>query len=77
MAVKELKLTNNTVHFSPPNVKSVFQPCNTGNIQAFKAHYCCQFIQCGFQRYDNNTPWTSKQVYNLNILEAMQMSQNA
>ncbi|PLW51423.1 hypothetical protein PCASD_00281 [Puccinia coronata f. sp. avenae] len=38
-AVEGLSLTNLEVHFFPPNLTSVLQPCDAGIIQAFKAYY--------------------------------------
>lgn len=71
--VKSINISNITVHPLPPNMPCVLQPCDAGIIRAFKAYYCHDFISQAIQRYEDNPNWTSKQVYNVNILEAMQM----
>lgn len=75
--VKALTLTNVKVHFIPPNTTSILQPCNAGIIRAFKAHYRSDFIKQVIGQYKNNPGWTTKQVYEINLLEAMNIACSA
>lgn len=72
-AVKSIVLSNILVHFFPPKMTGV-QPCDAGIIWAFKAHCCHDFIARAIRWYEDHPDWTSKQVYDIKILEAMQMA---
>ncbi|MBW0546293.1 hypothetical protein O181_086008 [Austropuccinia psidii MF-1] len=41
-------LTNIKIHFFPPNLTSIIQPCSSGIIKKCKAHYQASFLQLAF-----------------------------
>lgn len=77
LAVKTVKLTNITVHFFPPNMTSVLQPCNVGVIRAFKAHYRRSFISQAIGKYEDNPEMDAKDIYHINQLEAMFLARHS
>ena len=68
-------LTNMQVVNFKPNLTAHVQPNDQGIIRSFKAYYHAKFIQCAVTRYECGT--TPAQIYNINQLKAMKLTQAA
>ncbi|KAG6871182.1 hypothetical protein C0995_007493 [Termitomyces sp. Mi166 len=55
-----------------PNLTAHVQPADAGIIKCFKAHYCACFMNHAIDRYDSDV--SPADIYDINILEAMQMA---
>jgi len=58
-----------------PNLTSLIQPNDQGNIHCFKAHYRAKFIERAIDRYDTGV--TASAIYEINQLEAMRLADKA
>ena len=68
-------LQNIRVENFEANLTAHVQPMDQGIIRCFKAHYQASFIECAIGRY--NAGVTSSEIYNINQLQAMRLTDTA